>query len=302
MYDKVLIAAEKHGCKVTENAEMKQYTSFKIGGPADLLVEPNSIDALSDILKACKAEGIRPRIFGRGSNVLVPDEGLRGVVILMGEDFSKVEYCGNNMVRAQAGASVMKICRLALEYKLGGMEFAYGIPGSVGGAVYMNAGAYGGEMKDVVMVVDHMDYNGEKGSFQGADQLGFSYRHSNYMEKDLIVTSVIFYLKSDNPDVIKNKMDGFMGRRKEKQPLEYPSAGSTFKRPEGYFAGALIQQCGLMGKTVGGAQVSEKHAGFVVNRGGATAKDVLDLIKLVQDTVKEETGVTLEPEVRILKP
>lgn len=300
MYDTVLSAAKQHGCRAETNAPMRNYTTFKVGGPADLLVAPDSSDALSDILKACRKDGIRPQIIGRGSNVLVPDEGLRGVVILMGEDFSKVEYCGSNMVRAQAGATVIKLCRFALDYNLGGLEFAYGIPGSVGGAVYMNAGAYGGEMKNVVMVVEHMDYNGEKGSWQGEKQLGFSYRHSNYMDADLIVTSVIFYLNHSDPDAIKLKMDGLMDRRKAKQPLEYPSAGSTFKRPEGYFAGALIEQCGLRGKIIGGAQVSEKHCGFIINRGNATANDIKELIRYVQDTVEKQTGVHLEPEVRML--
>lgn len=300
MYETILAVAEAHGCKTTKQADMSRYTSFRVGGPADLLVEPNSTEALSGLLKACKQEGVKPLVLGKGSNVLVPDSGLQNVVLLMGDAFSKVEYCGNNMVRAQAGASVTKLCRFALDYSLTGLEFAYGIPGSVGGAIYMNAGAYGGEMKDVVMVVNHMNADGEKGSWQGKAELGFDYRHSNYMGSDLIITSVIFYLEKGNPDAIKMKMDQTMARRVARQPLEYPSAGSTFKRPEGHFAGALIEQCNLKGYTIGGAQVSEKHSGFVINRGNATATDILQLISYIQETVQKETGVSLEPEVQIL--
>ena len=300
MFESILNAAEQYGCKTETNAPMSQYTTFRVGGPVDLLVEPNSVDALEALLKAAKQDGVRPMVIGKGSNLLVPDEGLRGVVFHMGDDFSDVSYAGNDMIKAQAGATVIRLCRFALEYSLTGLEFAFGIPGSVGGAIYMNAGAYGGEMKDVVMVVNHMDYNGEKGSRSGS-ALDFQYRHSSYMESDLIITSVIFHLEKDNPDAIKMKMDNLMQRRKDKQPLDYPSAGSTFKRPEGFFAGALIQECGLKGKQLGGAQISDKHAGFVINRDNATAKDVLDLITLAQETVLTQKGVLLEPEVRILK-
>lgn len=299
MYETILAVAEAMACKVTKQADMRRYTSFRVGGPADLLIEPNSTESLSALLKACKQEGIKPIVLGRGTNVLIPDSGLHNVVLLLGDAFGKIAYCGNNMVRAQAGASVSKLCRFALDYALTGMEFAYGIPGSVGGAVYMNAGAYGGEMKDVVMVVNHMTLDGEKGSWQGTKELGFSYRHSRYMETDFIITSVIFYLDKGNPDAIKLKMDQIFNRRVEKQPLEYPSAGSTFKRPEGHFAGALIEECNLKGYRIGGAEVSQKHAGFVINAGQATAGDIQRLISHIQKTVLEKTGVQLEPEVRI---
>ncbi len=299
MFERIINAARESGSKWTENADMRKYTTFRIGGPCKLLVEPNSVDALSDILKACKAEGVKPIVLGNGSNVLIKDEGIDGVVIVMGDEFSKIEYAGNNLVRAQAGAKLINLCRFALEYSLGGLEFAFGIPGTVGGAAFMNAGAYGGEMKDVVWVVNHMNLDGEKGSFQGS-QLDFSYRHSAYVDSDLIITSVIFHLEADNAEAIKNHMDDVHVKRKAKQPLEYPSAGSTFKRPEGYFAAALIDECGLKGYKVGGAQVSEKHAGFVINVGDATAKDVLTLMEDVQRTVKEQKGVDLEPEVRII--
>ena len=299
MYEKIIKAASDSGCKFYENMDMSRKISFRVGGPAKLVVEPNGVDALSNILIACKSEGVKPIVLGNGTNVIVRDQGIDGVVILLGDDFAKIEYCGNNMVRAQAGANLSKLCKFALEYKLGGLEFAYGIPGTVGGAAFMNAGSYGGEMKDVIMVVDHMNLDGERGSFQGTE-LDFTYRHSAYVDSDLIITSVIFYLKNDNPDAIKNRMDNILARRKAKQPLEYPSAGSTFKRPEGFFAGALIEECGLKGKNIGGAEVSEKHAGFIINKGGAKASDILELIELIQKTVREEKSVTLEPEVRII--
>ena len=299
MYESVINACRSCGVKYTENADMAKHTTFRIGGPARLLVEPNSVDSLEAILKACKAEGVKPIVLGNGSNVLVRDEGIDGVVIVMGDEFSKIEYAGNDLVRVQAGAKLVDLCRFALEYSLGGLEFAFGIPGTVGGAAFMNAGAYGGEMKDVVWVVNHIDLDGNRGSFQGSE-LDFSYRHSAYVDSDLIITSVIFHLEQDNAEGIKNNMDDVQRRRKAKQPLEYPSAGSTFKRPEGYFAAALIDECGLKGYSVGGAQVSEKHAGFVINTGGATAADVLALMDHVQKTVLEQKGVALEPEVRII--
>lgn len=298
MYDRIIKKAEELGIYVKTNEPLKTYTSFRIGGPADVLIQPDSTESLSEILKACSDEGITPYILGRGSNVLVADDGVRGVVIVMGDAFSNIEYCGNNLLKVQAGASLRKVCRFCLDYSLSGMEFAYGIPGSIGGGVYMNAGAYGGELSDRIVLVNHMDFQGNKGSFQGKRELDLSYRHSRYMEEDLIITSVILYLEKGNPDAIKMKMDNIMDRRKLKQPLDYPSAGSTFKRPEGYFASKLIDDCGLRGKTIGGAQVSEKHAGFVINKGGATADDIKELIKYVEKTVKKETGVSLEPEIR----
>lgn len=192
----------------------------------------------------------------------------------------------------------MKVCRFALEHGLSGLEFAYGIPGSCGGAAFMNAGAYGGEMKDVLYRCDHIDKNGDRGFLEG-DDLKLSYRRSAYYDNGCIVTGLYMRLKKDNPEDIKARMDDFLSRRKAKQPLEYPSAGSTFKRPEGYFAGALIEECNLKGTSVGGAQVSTKHAGFVINTGGATCKDVLALCKKVSDTVKAQKGVELEMEIRV---
>ncbi len=299
MFETILEAAARHGCHVVPKALMSEYTTFKVGGPVDLLVEPKDEASLSDLLKACRADGVRPMVIGRGSNLLVPDEGLPLVVLHMGDDFSGVSLTEDGTVLAEAGATVIRLCRFALEQSLGGLEFAFGIPGSVGGGIYMNAGAYGGELGDYVVRVRHMDYDGNPGTWT-AEEAGFSYRHSNYMDENLIVTAAEFRLEPGDAEEIKAKMEDFMGRRKSKQPLEYGSAGSTFKRPEGYFAGALIEQSGLKGYSIGGAQVSEKHAGFVINKDHATAKDVLDLMAHIRATVQEQHGVTLEPEVRIL--
>jgi UDP-N-acetylmuramate dehydrogenase len=239
-------------------------------------------------------------VVGNGSNLLVSDEGIDACVILLGNKFSEVKLIDKNVIFAQAGASLTKVCRFALENELSGLEFAYGIPGSCGGAAFMNAGAYGGEMRDVLYKCEHIDSNGNLGDLQG-DELELSYRHSAYYNNNCIVTGLYFKLDNGDKDEIKSKMTDLIGRRKEKQPIEYPSAGSTFKRPEGYFAGALIQECGLKGATVGGAQVSEKHAGFVINIGGATCNDVLELCKKVSDTVYKEKGVKLEMEIRVTK-
>ncbi len=283
-----------------ENEPMALHTTFKIGGPARLAVFPKSEKEISDVIKKCKEENVRYMVIGNGSNLLVADEGIEAVVIILGKDFAEVKLLDDETVFAQAGAPLMKVCRVALENGLSGLEFAYGIPGSCGGGAFMNAGAYGGELGDVMFRCDHIDENGNKGSLEG-DELKLSYRHSAYYDNGCVVTGVYFKLKKADKEEIKAKMNDFMGRRRDKQPLEFPSAGSTFKRPEGNFAGALIQQCGLMGTSVGGAEVSTKHAGFVINKGGATCKDVLDLCKKVADTVKAEKGVDLEMEVRVTR-
>ena len=235
---------------------------------------------------------------GNGSNLLVKDCGIDGVVIKMTSFTQDIEVDGNT-IRCKAGTSLTKLCMTAYENSLTGLEFAYGIPGTVGGAVYMNAGAYGGEIKDVITSVCHINPDMECETFT-ADKLDLGYRTSFYAKNEgYIITDAEFELKKGDKTEIKAKMDDLMGRRKDKQPLEFPSAGSTFKRPEGYFAGALIEQCGLKGYTVGGAQVSEKHAGFVINKDG-TASDILELIDYVRNTVREKTGVELEPEVKII--
>ena len=277
---------------------MKNHTTFKVGGNARLMVYPKSAEDVSEIVKLCKELGIRLLAIGNGSNLLVSDGGIDACVMCFGSDFSDIRLVDGETVFAESGASLMKLCRFALENELSGLEFAYGIPGSCGGAAFMNAGAYGGEMKDVLYRCDHIDENGNAGFLEG-DDMKLSYRHSAYYDNGCIITGLYLKLKKADKKEIKAKMDDLLQRRKDKQPLEYPSAGSTFKRPEGYFAGALIEECGLKGKTVGGAQVSEKHAGFVINIGGATCSDILELCAECSKTVMDKKGVKLEMEIRV---
>lgn len=284
----------------SENEMLSAHTTFKIGGPAEVFASPQNAGQVSAAVRFCKENGVKLFPLGKGSNLLVSDEGASGIVLHFGRDMSEMRLLDEETIYCEAGASLAKLCGFALENSLTGLEFAYGIPGSVGGAVFMNAGAYGGEIKDVILYAEHIDKNGERGVFEG-DALEMSYRHSVYSSKKYIITSAVFRLKKGDKAEIKAKMDELLGKRFDKQPMDKPSAGSTFKRPEGAFASALIDQCGLKGFTVGGAQVSEKHAGFVINKGGATCSDVLELIKRVQDKVKTDTGFTLEPEVEILK-
>ena len=286
------------GVKAEREVIMKEYTTFKIGGEADLFLSPSNEEQVAKLVKFCKENEIPYFILGKGSNILVNDKGIRGAVIFTGL-INEVEFIDDCTIKCGAGLSLMKLCTIALDNSLSGLEFAFGIPGSVGGAAFMNAGAYGGEMKDVLISCTHVDEDGNIGELSLAD-MDLSYRHSIYENNGYVVTSATVRLTKGNADEIKAKMQDFLGRRKSKQPLEYPSAGSTFKRPEGYFAGALIQECNLKGASVGGAQVSEKHAGFVINKGNATAQDVLSLIELVSCTVENEKGVKLNPEVRFI--
>lgn len=286
-------------CEYSDKALLKDYTSFKIGGKADIMVFPDSIDKLAAVFSLAISENLPVLVIGKGSNMLVDDNGFKGVVINTCR-LDKIELIDDETIYCQSGASLSKLCRFALDNSLTGLEFAFGIPGTAGGAAYMNAGAYGGEMKDVLIACEHILSDGKSAKFN-AEQLDLSYRHSVYTDSDIIITALILKLKKGDKCEIKAKMDELMSKRRDKQPLEYPSAGSTFKRPEGYFAGALIEQCGLKGYTVGGAQVSEKHAGFVVNIGSATAFDVCAVVKHCQQTVLEETGVMLEPEIKIIK-
>ena len=298
MYKEIALFAESVGALVEFDAPMKKYTTFKCGGNASLLITPDSVDTLGQIIAFCYSKDVQPLIIGNGSNLLVTDNGIDGVVIKIGSQMSKVELLDDTTIFCEAGASLKSVCMFAYENSLSGLEFAYGIPGNVGGAVYMNAGAYGGEMKDVLYSVNHIDDNGNKGELT-KDNLDLGYRHSAYTKNGYTITSAILKLtKADKKD-IKDAMDDKLQRRKDKQPLEYPSAGSTFKRPEGHFAGKLIQDAGLRGFQVGGAQVSEKHCGFVINAGGATAADVMQLMQDVSDKVFENSGIRLEPEVRI---
>lgn len=287
--------ADKHGFTYTEQEPLSRHTTFKIGGNAQMFVTVSNTEQLSAVLTACKLCDIPLFILGKGSNLLISDNGMRGVVLTLDGEFKDISI-KENKITCGAGVNLAKLCTFALSNSLSGLEFAYGIPGSVGGAVYMNAGAYGGEMKDVIESVTHITKDGEIVTLS-KDELNFSYRHSVYKDTGDIILSATFALSKVIKSDIKDKMDDFMNRRKTKQPLEYPSAGSVFKRPQGNFAGTLIEQCGLKGTSVGGAQVSVKHAGFIINTGDATCKDVLDLVKLVQDTVKEKTGYFLEREI-----
>jgi len=273
---------------------MKNHTSFKIGGPVDIFISPRDEDSLCDLLKEMQKEDIPYFILGKGSNLLVSDKGIRGAVISLAM-LDDIAVKGNE-ITAGAGASLCAVCVKAQQSGLAGLEFAYGIPGAVGGAIYMNAGAYGGEMSQVVKSACYVTPKGEKGVIN-ADDMALGYRTSVFKGNGLIITSVTFELEAGAGDEIQSKMDDFMGRRKAKQPLEYPSAGSTFKRPEGHFAGALIEKNNLKSTRVGGAMVSEKHAGFNINYDNATATDVKGLMTLVTETVLREDGVTLEPEV-----
>lgn len=291
--------AEILGCEARQNEPMSKHTSFKIGGNADAYIKVNTLSKLSTILKECQDSNVDYMILGNGSNLLVSDEGIRAAVIRLDGDFRKITLVDDTTIFCGAGATLAYLCKFALNCGLSGLEFAWGIPGTVGGAVFMNAGAYDGEMKDVVHSVSHISPSGEIGRIE-KDDLKFGYRTSVYRSNNMIITGITLKLKKGNSDEIRAKMDDYMSRRSTKQPLEYPSAGSVFKRPEGNFAGTLIEQCGLKGKTCGGAQVSEKHAGFIINKSNATAKDVRDLISLIQKTVSDKTGYNLECELIIL--
>ncbi len=296
----LISALERKGISYKTDEPMKLHTTFKTGGPAKLFIVPKNEKELTEAVGLCKEHSVGIFVLGNGSNLLVSDDGINDkAVIYIGQAFDFINDIDECTFEAGAGASLASVCKYALSKSLTGLEFAYGIPGSVGGAAYMNAGAYGGEIKDVAIRCNHISLDGEKGFFE-ADLLDFSYRHSVYSEGGYIITSVVFSLTKGNKDEIESTMKDIFGRRKDKQPLEYPSAGSVFKRPEGYFAGALIEQSGLKGKRIGGAMVSEKHAGFIINYDKATTNDVVELIKHCQKTVKEKFSVELETEIRFV--
>ena len=278
------------------NEPMKNHTTFKIGGPAQYYVTPESVTQIQEVVSLCRDMNIPLHVIGNGSNILVGDDGVDGVVLALFNTFSDYEI-KDNVITAQAGMSLIKLAVIALREGLTGLEFASGIPGSVGGAVYMNAGAYDGQMKDVVTSVTVLD---EAGNIRilGRDELDMGYRTSAVAKHNMIVLQVIIELKAGDKEQIKDRMNQLSELRKQKQPLEYPSAGSTFKRPEGHFAGKLIADAGLKGYSIGGAAVSEKHAGFVVNMGGATAKDVVELTDYIKKRIIEQFGVTLEVEIK----
>lgn len=294
---KIITLAKENNCKVLENEPLSRYTTFKIGGNARALIIVENSNSLSELLKLCTKLEVPNFVIGNGSNLLISDDGYDGVIFKLDGDFKQITIIDENTVKCGAGTTLAKLCKFALDHNLSGLEFAWGIPGSVGGAAFMNAGAYGGEMKDVLKSSSYITPNGTLGTLS-ADKMDLSYRHSVYAENKYIITSITVSLKPDDYEVIRGRMDDFMGRRKDKQPLEYPSAGSVFKRPEGYFAGGLIEECKLKGKQIGGAQVSEKHAGFIINKDNATCEDVCNLIKYIQDVVLKEKGVQLECEIK----
>lgn len=282
--------------QILMNEPMSRHTTFRVGGAADCFVIPRTLEEVKRVVNFCREENIAYYIIGNGSNLLVGDKGFRGVVIRILKELSRIETEGTT-IRAQAGALLSAVANRAYDASLTGLEFAAGIPGTLGGAVTMNAGAYGGEMKDVLSEVTVLTPEGAVRTFQ-KEELRLSYRTSIVQEEGHIVLEAVIQLKEGKQEEIKAVMDDLKERRISKQPLEYPSAGSTFKRPEGYFAGRLIDDAGLRGFSVGGAQVSEKHCGFVINKGNATAADIMELMREVSERVRENSGVTLEPEVR----
>lgn len=283
--------------RVLENEPMSRHTTFRVGGPADLMFLPASSEELCAALRMASENGVAAQVLGNGSNLIVQDRGIRGLTIVLGEHYSDIRVEGNRLY-AQAGALLSRVSMAAMEAGLSGLEFASGIPGTLGGGCAMNAGAYGGQISDVLETADVL-LGGEVRTLTRAEmQMG--YRTTLPLREGGVVLGACFELKQDDPAEIHARMKELNARRRDKQPLNLPSAGSTFKRPEGHFAGALIEGSGLKGCTIGGAQVSEKHAGFIVNIGGATANDILALIAHVQKVVKAETGVDLEPEVKIM--
>lgn len=285
--------------QILRREPMSRHTTFRVGGPAELFLEIRTASEIQKLLTFFRESGTKYFIVGNGSNLLVSDGGYDGAILHIGEGFDKIDVVGET-VRAQAGALLGRAALTAQQNSLTGLEFAFGIPGSVGGAAVMNAGAYGGEMSQVVSMVTGFTPDGDEVKLSNKE-LDFGYRKSILKQEKIVVAEVEFCLSDGSPEEISMKMNDLTGRRRAKQPLEYPSAGSTFKRPEGHFAGKLIMDAGLKGLCVGGAQVSEKHCGFIINKGGATAADVRQLMKKVQDRVKEQSGVELEPEIICLE-
>ncbi|MBR5152715.1 MAG: UDP-N-acetylmuramate dehydrogenase [Clostridia bacterium] len=284
--------------RILKQEPMSRHTTFRIGGPADWMILPQNESQIQAVIHLLKENKYPYLVLGNGSNILVGDKGIRGAVIQLGNEFADCRTEGDALI-AQAGIKLSRLANVALQNGLSGLEFAAGIPGTLGGAIYMNAGAYGGEMADVIASVTYLNPEGEICTVNGAT-CGFGYRTSIFAKNDYVILSCKLQLKNGDSDAIRAVMDDLQERRTSKQPLHLPSAGSTFKRPEGYFAGKLIQDAGLMGFRVGGASVSEKHAGFVVNDKGATANDVRTLVEAIQRKVKAEFGVTLEPEVKFI--
>lgn len=285
---------------IREWEPMARHTTFRVGGRVRVFVRPTTVEEIMTVCTLLKAEGLRPFLMGRGSNLLVADEDLEGVVIQLAENFSDCRREGDCGLYAQAGVTLVRLARLAQEYGLTGMEFAGGIPGALGGGVSMNAGAYGGELKDVVVSVDYLDEDLNLRTASG-EECAFRYRGSAFSDTNKIILGARIALQASTVEAVEARMEELKAKRVKSQPLEYPSAGSTFKRPVGGYAAAMIDEAGLKGYAVGGAQVSEKHAGFVINRGGATCADVLALMDHIRKTVYDRTGIELEAEVKIIK-
>lgn len=299
MYSDIIKLCNNLGCTAISSEPLKNHTSFKIGGPADLFVYVNDIDNLKIILSYINKQNIPFFILGNGTNVLASDDGFRGIVINLTKIKNKLTIEDNNIITCSSGISLAKVCVFALKNNLSGLEFAWGIPGSCGGALFMNAGAYGSDMSNIILKGSHIKKDGTEEILE-KNKLNLSYRKSYYTDKPFIITSISMQLKNENPTIIRSKMYENILKRKTKQPLDFPNAGSIFKRPEGYYAGTLIEQCGLKGKNIGGAMVSPKHAGFIVNTGNATSSDVCHLINLIKETVYKKAGVTLECEIKTL--
>lgn len=293
-----LITAIIKKSRVKKNVNMAKYTSFKAGGVATLLVSPKTEEELCNVMKVIFEENCEYFVIGNGTNILIRDGGFEGVIVHMGESMDHIQRQGN-FITAGGGTLLSSVAKQALNNGLGGIEFGGGIPGSIGGAVAMNAGAYGGEMKDFVTEVKAMDNRGNIFTI-AKEQMGFSYRKSIFQEKNYIVLETTLELKEEDRNVIKERMKGLAKQRNEKQPIKMPSAGSFFKRPEGTFAGKLIEEAGLKGLKLGGAQVSDLHSNFIINTGTATATDIVNLMALVQSAVAENCGILLEPEVKII--
>ncbi len=291
--------ARSLGCEARYGEPMSRHTTFKIGGPADLFLTVEDRPSLQKLCRRAAELEIPVFPLGNGSNLLVSDEGIRGAVVSFGGGFRRVELCGETALECGAGASLAAVCSFARRCALTGLEFAWGIPGSAGGAAFMNAGAYDHSVSEVIAACSHVARDGKAGIFRG-EELEFGYRHSAYSGGGYCITGLRIALRHGNREEISARMEELYRRRRDKQPLDLPSAGSVFKRPKGHFAGALIEQCGLKGRRVGGAAVSGKHAGFIVNLGGATCEDVKKLIAVIRQTVLRQTGVRLECEVRMV--
>jgi UDP-N-acetylmuramate dehydrogenase len=297
IYDELSLQIDEKN--IVRDAPMKEYTSFKAGGNASLLVQPNNTEELSHALKVLSAHSIKHLVIGNGTNLLVRDSGYEGVILRIGEAFQEINVIGEHM-EAGAGVLLSAAAREACNASLTGLEFAAGIPGTIGGAVFMNAGAYDGEISQIIESADILSKDGSRVYKLNRDELDLSYRHSILQSSGDVLLKAVFQLEKGDQEAIKERMKELAARRTQKQPLNYPSAGSFFKRPHNHFAGKLIQDAGLSGLKRGGAQVSPLHAGFIINTGGATATDIIDLMEVVRGTVFEEFGIMLEPEVRII--